>query len=298
MKIIKYKNTLLLLISISIISITFYYQSNGTAHAAKTSLPLNQLQTFSEVYLKIKQNYVVDVSDKEIFDNAIKGMLEGLDPHSTFLNEKDFSDLKIGTWGEFGGLGIEVTMEDGIVKVIAPIDDTPAFKAGIKSGDLIIKIDNSSVKGLSLNKAVDLMRGKVGSPILLTIARKGESGPIEIKIIRAKIKVKSVKYELIHDNYGYIRIASFQNKTGKSLADAISDLNKKSKNNINGYVIDMRNNPGGVLGAAVDVSDAFIKGWKKLVYTKGKSADAMYEFTSNDTDLAEEKPIVVLINGV
>jgi len=297
MKIIKYKNTLLLLISISIISITFYYQSNGTAHAAKTSLPLNQLQTFSEVYLKIKQNYVVDVSDKEIFDNAIKGMLEGLDPHSTFLNEKDFSDLKIGTRGEFGGLGIEVTMEDGIVKVIAPIDDTPAFKAGIKSGDLIIKIDNSSVKGLSLNKAVDLMRGKVGSPILLTIARKGESGPIEIKIIRAKIKVKSVKYELIHDNYGYIRIASFQNKTGKSLADAISDLNKKSKNNINGYVIDMRNNPGGVLGAAVDVSDAFIKGGKKLVYTKGKSADAMYEFTSNDTDLAEEKPIVVLING-
>ena len=297
MKIIKYKNTLLLLISISIISITFYYQSNGTAHAAKTSLPLNQLQTFSEVYLKIKQNYVVDVSDKEIFDNAIKGMLEGLDPHSTFLNEKDFSDLKIGTRGEFGGLGIEVTMEDGIVKVIAPIDDTPAFKAGIKSGDLIIKIDNSSVKGLSLNKAVDLMRGKVGSPILLTIARKGESGPIEIKIIRAKIKVKSVKYELIHDNYGYIRIASFQNKTGKSLADAISDLNKKSKNNINGYVIDMRNNPGGVLGAAVDVSDAFIKGGEKLVYTKGKSADAMYEFTSNDTDLAEEKPIVVLING-
>ena len=297
MKIIKYKNTLLLIIFISIISITFYYQANGTAHAAKTSLPLNQLQTFSEVYLKIKENYVVDVSDKEIFDNAIKGMLEGLDPHSTFLNEKDFSDLKIGTRGEFGGLGIEVTMEDGIVKVITPIDDTPAFKAGIKSGDLIIKIDSSSVKGLSLNKAVDLMRGKVGSPILLTIVRKGESGPIEIKIIRAKIKVKSVKYELIDDNYGYIRIASFQNKTGKSLADAISDLNKKSKNNINGYVIDMRNNPGGVLGAAVDVSDAFIKGGKKLVYTKGKSADAMYEFTSNDTDLAEEKPIVVLING-
>jgi len=297
MKIIKYKNTLLLLISLFIISVTFYYQSNSTAHAAKTSLPLNQLQTFSEVYLKIKQNYVVDVTDKEIFDNAIKGMLEGLDPHSTFLNEKDFSDLKIGTRGEFGGLGIEVTMEDGIVKVITPIDDTPAFAAGIKSGDLIIKIDNKSVKGLSLNKAVDLMRGKVGSSILLTIARKGESGPIEIKIIRAKIKVKSVKYEIIDNNYGYIRIASFQNKTGKSLSDAIADLNKQSKNNIRGYVIDMRNNPGGVLGAAVDVSDAFIKGGKKLVYTKGKSVDAMYEFTSNDTDLADEKPIVVLING-
>jgi carboxyl-terminal processing protease len=237
---------------------------NGrNAYAAKTSLPLNQLQAFSEVYLKIKQNYVQDVSDKELFDNAIKGMLQGLDPHSTFLNEKDFKDLKIGTRGEFGGLGIEVTMEDGFVKVITPIDDTPAFDAGVKPGDLIIEIDGSSVKGLSLNQAVDLMRGKVGEPILLSIARKGENGPLDIKIIRAKIKVKSVKYEIIHDNYGYIRISSFQNKTGKNLYDAISDLNSKSKGNIKGYVVDMRNNPGGVLGAAVDVSDAFIKGKKK-----------------------------------
>ena len=265
-----------------------YFKNGSNAYAAKTSLPLNQLQAFSEVYLKIKQNYVQDVSDKELFDNAIKGMLQGLDPHSTFLNEKDFKDLKIGTRGEFGGLGIEVTMEDGFVKVITPIDDTPAFDAGVKPGDLIIEIDGSSVKGLSLNQAVDLMRGKVGEPILLSIARKGENGPLDIKIIRAKIKVKSVKYEIIHDNYGYIRISSFQNKTGKNLYDAISDLNSKSKGNIKGYVVDMRNNPGGVLGAAVDVSDAF---------TKGKSEDAMYEFISNDVDLAEGKPIVVLING-
>ena len=274
-----------------------YLKNGSNAYAAKTSLPLNQLQAFSEVYLKIKQNYVQDVSDKELFDNAIKGMLQGLDPHSTFLNEKDFKDLKIGTRGEFGGLGIEVTMEDGFVKVITPIDDTPAFDAGVKPGDLIIEIDGSSVKGLSLNQAVDLMRGKVGEPILLSIARKGENGPLDIKIIRAKIKVKSVKYEIIHDNYGYIRISSFQNKTGKNLYDAISDLNSKSKGNIKGYVVDMRNNPGGVLGAAVDVSDAFIKGKKKLVFTKGKSEDAMYEFISNDVDLAEGKPIVVLING-
>ena len=297
MKFIKNKNILFGFLAIFSISTLYYFKDSNDAYAAKTSLPLNQLQAFSEVYLKIKQNYVQEVSDKELFDNAIKGMLQGLDPHSNFLNEKDFKDLKIGTKGEFGGLGIEVTMEDGFVKVITPIDDTPAFKAGVKPGDLIIEIDGGSVKGLSLNQAVDLMRGKVGEPILLSIARKGENSPLEIKIVRAKIKVKSVKYEIIHENYAYIRISSFQNKTGKNLYDAISDLNTKSKGNIKGYVIDMRNNPGGVLGASVEVSDAFIKGKKKLVYTKGRSEDAMYEFTSNNIDLAKGKPIVVLING-
>lgn len=297
MKFIKNKNILFGFLAVFSISTLYYFKDSNNAYAAKTSLPLNQLQAFSEVYLKIKQNYVQEVSDKELFDNAIKGMLQGLDPHSNFLNEKDFKDLKIGTKGEFGGLGIEVTMEDGFVKVISPIDDTPAFKAGVKPGDLIIEIDGGSVKGLSLNQAVDLMRGKVGEPILLSIARKGENSPLEIKIVRAKIKVKSVKYEIIHENYAYIKISSFQNKTGKNLYDAISDLNTKSKGNIKGYVIDMRNNPGGVLGASVDVSDAFIKGKKKLVFTKGRSEDAMYEFTSNNIDLAEGKPIVVLING-
>ena len=297
MKVFKYKNVLIIFALTFAIITLFYFKNSSSAYASKTSLPLNQLQAFSEVYLKIKQNYVQDITDKELFDNAIKGMLEGLDPHSTFLNEKDFKDLQIGTKGEFGGLGIEVTMEDGFVKVITPIDDTPAYKAGVKSGDLIIEIDAKPVKGLSLNQAVDLMRGKVGSPILLTIARTGENGPIEIKIVRAKIKVKSVKYEIIDDNYGYIRISSFQNKTGNNLYDAISNLKKDAKGNIKGFVIDMRNNPGGVLGAAVDVSDAFIKGKKKLVFTKGKTENAVYEFTSNNTDLAEGKPIVVLING-
>lgn len=297
MKVFKYKNVLIIFALTFAIITMFYFKNTSSAYASKTSLPLNQLQAFSEVYLKIKQNYVQDITDKELFDNAIKGMLEGLDPHSTFLNEKDFKDLQIGTKGEFGGLGIEVTMEDGFVKVITPIDDTPAYKAGVKSGDLIIEIDAKPVKGLSLNQAVDLMRGKVGSPILLTIARTGENGPIEIKIVRAKIKVKSVKYEIIDDNYGYIRISSFQNKTGNNLYDAISNLKKDAKGNIKGFVIDMRNNPGGVLGAAVDVSDAFIKGKKKLVFTKGKTENAVYEFTSNNTDLAEGKPIVVLING-
>ena len=296
MRIFKIKNIILLLTLMFLAGSLLIIKDNN-AYAAKTSLPLNQLQAFSEVYLKIKQNYVQDISDKELFDNAIKGMLEGLDPHSTFLNEKDFKDLQIGTKGEFGGLGIEVTMEDGFVKVITPIDDTPAYKAGVKAGDLIIEINKKSVKGQSLNQAVDQMRGKIGSPILLTIAIKGETGPLEIKIIRAKIVVKSVKYELIDNNYGYIRISSFQNKTGNNLYDAISNLKKEAKGNIKGFVLDMRNNPGGVLGAAVDVSDAFIKGKKKLVFTKGKTANAIYEFNSNNTDLAEGKPIVVLING-
>lgn len=296
MRIFKIKNIILLLTLMFLAGSLLIIKDNN-AYAAKTSLPLNQLQAFSEVYLKIKQNYVQDISDKELFDNAIKGMLEGLDPHSTFLNEKDFKDLQIGTKGEFGGLGIEVTMEDGFVKVITPIDDTPAYKAGVKAGDLIIEINKKSVKGQSLNQAVDQMRGKIGSPILLTIARKGETGPLEIKIIRAKIVVKSVKYELIDNNYGYIRISSFQNKTGNNLYDAISNLKKEAKGNIKGFVLDMRNNPGGVLGAAVDVSDAFIKGKKKLVFTKGKTANAIYEFNSNNTDLTEGKPIVVLING-
>ena len=296
MRIFKIKNIILLLTLMFLAGSLLIIKDNN-AYATKTSLPLNQLQAFSEVYLKIKQNYVQDISDKELFDNAIKGMLEGLDPHSTFLNEKDFKDLQIGTKGEFGGLGIEVTMEDGFVKVITPIDDTPAYKAGVKAGDLIIEINKKSVKGQSLNQALDQMRGKIGSPILLTIAIKGETGPLEIKIIRAKIVVKSVKYELIDNNYGYIRISSFQNKTGNNLYDAISNLKKEAKGNIKGFVLDMRNNPGGVLGAAVDVSDAFIKGKKKLVFTKGKTANAIYEFNSNNTDLAEGKPIVVLING-
>ena len=297
MKNFKLKDLLVLTGIFLVVNLFFYVNYNKDVHAAKTSLPLNQLQAFSEVYLKIKQNYVQDISDKEIFDNAIKGMLEGLDPHSTFLNEKDFKDLQIGTKGEFGGLGIEITMEGGYVKVITPIDDTPAFKAGIEAGDLIIEIDNKSVQGISLGEAVDLMRGKIGTSIFLTIAREGENSPIEVKIIRDKIKVKSVKYEIIDDSYGYIRISSFQSKTGNNLKKAIKELKVKSKNNIKGYVVDMRNNPGGVLGAAVDVSDAFIKGKKKIVFTKGRTEDAMYEFVSNNTDLADGKPIVVLING-
>lgn len=258
-------------------------------------IPIEQLKAFSEVYMKIKKDYVEKVDDEKLFDDAIKGMLEGLDPHSTYLNEKDFEDLQIGTRGEFGGLGIEVTMEDGYVKVVSPIDDTPAYRAGVKAGDLIIMLDDKPVKGLTLGECVDIMRGKVGTSLELTIAREGENKPLKIKIIRDTIKVKSVKYDILDNNYGYLRITSFQSKTGSSLKNVL--LKIKKKNNLKGIVLDLRNNPGGVLGAAVEVSDTFLDQKKMIVTTSGRMSDAINEFKSSSNDFAKDIPIVVLING-
>ena len=258
-------------------------------------IPIEQLKAFSEVYMKIKKDYVEKVDDEKLFDDAIKGMLEGLDPHSTYLNEKDFEDLQIGTRGEFGGLGIEVTMEDGYVKVVSPIDDTPAYRAGVKAGDLIIMLDDKPVKGLTLSECVDIMRGKVGTSLELTIAREGENKPLKIKIIRDTIKVKSVKHDILDSNYGYLRITSFQSKTGSSLKNVL--LKIKKKNNLKGIVLDLRNNPGGVLGAAVEVSDTFLDQKKMIVTTSGRMSDAINEFKSSSNDFAKDIPIVVLING-
>ena len=258
-------------------------------------IPIEQLKAFSEVYMKIKKDYVEKVDDEKLFDDAIKGMLEGLDPHSTYLNEKDFEDLQIGTRGEFGGLGIEVTMEDGYVKVVSPIDDTPAYRAGVKAGDLIIMLDDKPVKGLTLSECVDIMRGKVGTSLELTIAREGENKPLKIKILRDTIKVKSVKYDILDNNYGYLRITSFQSKTGSSLKNVL--LKIKKKNNLKGIVLDLRNNPGGVLGAAVEVSDTFLDQKKMIVTTSGRMSDAINEFKSSSNDFAKDIPIVVLING-
>ena len=258
-------------------------------------IPIEQLKAFSEVYMKIKKDYVEKVDDEKLFDDAIKGMLEGLDPHSTYLNEKDFEDLQIGTRGEFGGLGIEVTMEDGYVKVVSPIDDTPAYRAGVKAGDLIIMLDDKPVKGLTLGECVDKMRGKVGTSLELTIAREGENKPLKIKIIRDTIKVKSVKHDILDSNYGYLRITSFQSKTGSSLKNVL--LKIKKKNNLKGIVLDLRNNPGGVLGAAVEVSDTFLDQKKMIFTTSGRMSDAINEFKSSSNDFAKDIPIVVLING-
>ncbi|MEO1889578.1 MAG: S41 family peptidase [Cycloclasticus sp.] len=264
---------------------------------ANTSLPLEDLKAFSEVFGQIKASYVEEVSDHDLLENAIKGMLAGLDPHSTYLDKKAFKDLREGTRGEFGGLGIEVGMEDGFVKVIAPIDDTPAFKAGVEAGDLVIRLDEKPVKGMTLSDAVKIMRGKPGSDIVLTIIRDGEPKPLKIAITRAVIKVVSVKSRLLEPGYGYVRIASFQTRTGKNLHEAISALKKESENSeLKGLVLDLRNNPGGLLNAAVAVSDTFLeKGL--IVYTEGRIEHSKMSFKAGPNDILKGAPIVVLVNG-
>ena len=261
-----------------------------------SELPLNELRNLSDIFARIKSDYVEDIEDKVLIENAIKGMLSGLDPHSTYLNADEYKELKIGTTGQFGGLGIQVGMEDGFVKVISPIDDTPAFRAGIQSGDLIVRLDNKSVKGMSLNDAVKIMRGEPGSDIELTIVRKGEDKPLIIVVTRDIIKVDSVKNRMLEPGFGYVRITNFQSKTPRDLLKAINSLKEGFGNELNGLVLDLRNNPGGVLNAAADVSDLFInKG--KLVYTEGRIKNSKFEFNAKPGDVMNGAPIVVLING-
>ena len=237
------------------------------------ALPLDELRTFTEIFAKIKSDYVEQVDDKELLENAVRGMLEGLDPHSVYLDGESYDALREGTSGEFGGLGIEVGMENGFVKVISPIDDTPAQKAGIKAGDLIIKLDDRSVKGLSLNEAVDLMRGKPGDPIKLTIIRENEEKPLVFTLIRDVITIKSVRFETLEPGFGYLRISSFQSHTVESLRKAIDQLKQDNNNQLKGVILDLRNNPGGILTAAVGVSDMFLnKGL--IVYTEGRIKDS------------------------
>ncbi len=258
------------------------------------NIPFEGLKTFSEVYGRIRQDYVEPVTDDKLLEDAIRGMLSGLDPHSAYLDQEQYNELKVGTTGQFGGLGIEVGMENGFVKVIAPIDDTPAQKAGVKAGDLIIRLDDKPVKGMSLNDAVKSMRGDPGSEIILTVVREGLEQPIKIKIIRDVIKVKSVKSRMLEEGYGYLRITSFQSKTGDNVNDAISELQKGAP--LKGLVLDLRNNPGGVLNAAVSVSDSFLEEGL-IVYTDGRVEDAKMKFSATANDLLHGAPIVVLING-
>ncbi len=263
---------------------------------AYTPIPLNELRSLTEVFGRIKQDFVEPVSDKTLLENAIRGMLSGLDPHSTYLDAEGYKDLQVGTTGEFGGLGIEVGMEDGFVKVISPIDDTPAQRAGIQAGDLIIRLDSKPVKGMTLHQAVNIMRGKVGTDIILTVVREGVDKPFEVTITRDTIKVQSVKGRVLEDGYGYIRISQFQSHTGENLAKQISKLREESEGKINGLVLDLRNNPGGVLNAAVEVSDAFLeKGL--IVYTQGRVADSELKFTATPNELIDGAPMVVLVNG-
>lgn len=260
------------------------------------NLPLEDLRAFSEVFERIKTDYVEKVEDKVLLEYAIQGMLNGLDPHSTYLNPQAFKEIQIGTSGQFGGLGIEVGMENGFVKVIAPIDDTPAQRAGIKSGDLIIRLNDKSVKGMTLADAVKIMRGKIGNPIILTIVREGETKPLKIKVIRAIIKVKSVKSRSLGQGYGYVRISQFQSQTGKDLRKALKLLKEGNNNKLKGLILDLRNNPGGVLNAAVAVSDAFLRSGL-IVYTEGRIRDASFRFRARPDDLLDDAPIIVLVNG-
>ena len=279
----------------------------------KPQLPLDELRTFAEVYGKIKSDYVESVEDKKLINEAINGMLTGLDPHSSFLDVEGFKDLQAGTQGEFGGLGIEVGMEDGLVKVISPIEDSPAFKAGIKSGDLIMQLDEKLVKGMSLNDAVKVMRGKPNTPIKLTVLRKGENKPLYITLTRAIIKTQSVKYKLSEPNYPYLRITQFQEHTGEDLAKAIKTLREQNKGPFKGLVLDLRNNPGGLLNAAVGVSGAFIPKDALVVYTEGRTPDAKMQLTANPANYSrggesadylkdlpadiKSIPMVVIVNG-
>lgn len=262
---------------------------------ARATLPIEELRTFSDVFGRIKNDYVVEVDDKELIENAIRGMLSGLDPHSSYLDAEQFTELQVGTTGQFGGLGIEVGMEDGFVKVIAPIDDTPAQRAGVQAGDLVIRLDDTPVKGMSLDEAVKVMRGKPGSDIELTIVREGLDQPIKITITRDIIKVKSVKARMLEPGFGYLRISQFQSKTAENLVDAIEDLKKENDGPLEGLVLDMRNNPGGVLNGAVAVSDAFLeKGM--IVYTEGRIADSSLRFNATPDDVINGAPLVVLVN--
>ena len=254
-----------------------------------------QLNLFGEVFERVRSQYVEELTDKQIIEHALNGMLASLDPHSSYMNEESFNDMKVETKGAFGGLGIEVTMESGLVKVVSPIDDTPAFRAGIQAGDYIVRIDGEAVMGLSLNDAVDKMRGKVGSPIDLEIRREGHDGAINLTLTRDVIRIESVRHR-VEGNAGYIRITTFNQNTGSGVKLAIEDIKKQLGTKLIGYVLDLRNNPGGLLDQAIEVSDDFLdKG--EIVSTRGRYEENTERDNATAGDLADGLPIVVLING-
>ncbi len=281
-----------------------------------TPLPYEELRNLTEVFGRIKSNYVDPVSDKQLITSAINGKLSGLDPHSTYLDADAFKDLQANTQGEFGGLGIEVGMEDGLIKVVSPIEDTPAFQAGLKTGDLIIKLDDTLVKGMTLNDAVNRMRGKPGSKIVLTVLRKNETKPLVFTLTRAVIKVKSVKSKLVEPGYAFIRITQFQEHTGESLAATLNEMVKQG--DLKGIVLDLRNDPGGLLTSAVGVSATFLPKDALVVYTEGRTEDAKMRLSATPDDYlcggratmcgrpdylkdlptsVKRIPMVVLVNG-
>ena len=270
------------------------------AHAGQAEnavqLPIEDLKIFAEIFGKIKSDYVEDIDDSQLLNDAIKGMLDGLDPHTVYLDPDSFREMNIDTHGEFGGLGLEVTMENGVIRIVAPIDDTPAHKAGLKSGDLIISMDGVQVKGLSLGESVSLMRGKPGSEIVLTIVRKDRPEPFEVTLKRAIILLESVRAELLETGFGYVRVIQFQTGTATSLRQQLARLAREAGTALNGLVLDLRDNPGGVLDGAIQVSDTFLRDGL-IVSTRGRAEDSQVTFSASPKDYLNDAPLVVLVNG-
>jgi carboxyl-terminal processing protease len=271
------------------------FARSESASAANSEI-YKQLDLFGEVLERVRADYVEEPEDSELIESAINGMLTALDPHSAYLNPKHFRDMQVQTRGEFGGLGIEVTMENGVVKVVAPIEDTPASRAGLMSGDLITQLDKEQILGLTLQEAVEKMRGPVNSPITLTVVRKGVEDPFEVKVVRDIIHINPVKYNAEGDDVGYIRVTTFNEQTTDNLQEAVADLKKQLGPALKGYVIDLRNNPGGLLDQAISVSDAFLD-QGAIVLTRGRNLEETQRSNARQGDITDGKKVVVLING-
>ena len=287
------------LISLKVIYTTFIYTfiitfSFSSYASNNDEEKYKYLDLFGQVFDRVRSSYVEEVSDQELIEKAIDGMLSGLDPHSGYMNEEIWKEMQMDTKGKFGGLGIEITMEEGFVKVIAPIEDTPAYDAGILAGDFIIQIDDTPVFGLTLNEAVELMRGERGAPIVITISRENTE-PFEVKIIRDYINIRSVKSEIV-DDVGYLRITSFNEQTEKGLIDSIKNIQSNPDNDIIGYVLDVRSNPGGLLTQAVKVTDIFLERGE-IVSTRGRDKKDIKRYRAKKADQTNGKPLVVLIDG-
>ena len=284
----------LFLIALFLIGNSSYVSDRSIIHASD-EVPIEDIEQFVDIFKRIKEQYVDEVNDDELFKNAIQGMVNGLDPHSDFLSKDDFDELKIGTTGRFGGLGIEITQEDSYIKVISPIDDTPAMRAGILAGDMIIKVDDKDLKDVPINDAVKLMRGEPGTSVEVTILRKKENKPIVLMIQREIIISKGIKTKIFKNNIGYIRLSNFQSNSTSDLQTAFYKLNKESNNKLQGLIVDLRNNPGGVLGAAVGISDLFLQNGK-IVETKGRSSNSELKYEATARDISNGMSLVVLIN--
>ncbi|CAA0082115.1 Carboxy-terminal processing protease CtpB [BD1-7 clade bacterium] len=279
-----------------LLSLAFEANARTEPQTEATTIPLDDLRTFVDVYHQIRGNYVAEVSDEQLLEYAIKGMLEGLDPHSSYLNKDEFDNLKESTRGEFAGVGLEVTMEDKLIKVIAPIDDTPASRAGFKTGDIIIKIDHQALKDLNLGEALELMRGPSGSTMTLSVVREGERKPFDIVLTREIIRIQSVKSRLLGDDYGYLRISQFQEKTGRETGKHLRELTRKAGQPLKGVVIDLRNNPGGLLSSAIDVADAFLDDGL-ITYTRGRVSSVEESYYATPKTVIGNQPIIILMNS-